>query len=1199
MKLRKAARILLWTASSLLVALLGIYLLRWPLFGGLVRGKLADLVAQNLQSEVEVGHLGGSLLWSIRADDVTLKPRPGAPFRSAALKRVAVKYGFLGSGEPSVTVEGARFELSRKEGPAPPLHETVRDIVSLLRSLRFPGAVAAAGVDVVLPDGRTVSLDRGALDHARWNVSLRTQGFGTVEGSATLGPEGELTFEGKASEGPVRSARIELGKGGDRCPLRLAVELKDHPLDWAGTAFFEKGALVRIEGDLSVKEGRASTRVDLTTGRVEADVDAVIALDQEGFKGDVAVTGHADGPLEGTVESWSLRDGRVKTKGATFRDLKIDEADIALSRGTLSEIAFKGVVRSGADRLEAEGILRPKPKLEIEATVNLTAADIAPYLKFVPDAPAVACEKVHAEGKLVVRDPGFSFDGSVVTGPGAFAKKGWSVVTFKGSLSLERIEARELHIYGSSFAEEIAATGTLDKGTLALKFRAGPDQGEVGGRLEKDGAFDGRIRMEGPMAWLRSPDIGLTLPENLTPMTIVGRVTGEKEETRIAVDLKAGADVTLSPVATIRSRGKGWRITVAPGTLTLPARKVDYGAVVVDFEAGKVSLENLSLACSPPEIKGRITGGAQWDAREIRIQFGIAEASIGGRAVDPLAARVTVDRATNDVVPEIRWGKETGDHLRITGRWGGQMDLQAELRIGDLKSIKDLLPVEIGGSIGFDAHVTGTVERPEATGTLNLSKLAAAGLPPISLVLPVKAENGALRFWSVAERTPYGSLSIDGTIPLPRSEVPLHLSARLATDDFSPLLEKLPKQTQVWIPRGAVVAEVALEGTLADPRLTGHLEFDALRFKLPPPLAEATDLRIAARLDSEGVIFDMVDGLLGGGPFWASGRWSIFKPGLPLSLWVTGMDALVVDDPLARIRVSPDVQLTIDGRHGARVSGRVDIPLAIYHREFTASVPGGQATARRVTAPRLRLIPGESGGFLIPGIEGLEALDIDLQFVTTGEFRIENSVVGVLLHAEGTLTGTASDPVLSAVIRSREKRGEVKVASGMFIRIEQAEATLPEDVGREPTVRFRGRVGAGEGAIRILVDGPLDGPTLILQSDPPLPQNELLARLAFNVGSGALSSEAGVATLAVYLYEQTLDNWPDADRTDSFFDKFRPTVVGDTSQLRRRPWELPPTGTLRSTSLRTEYVYNSFFSIIGETNREGDVASDLKLRIRF
>src|SRR5207247_4052572 len=98
----------------------------------------------------------GSLLWSIHVRRAALKPRPGAPFRSAEVDRVDVEYGFLGSGEPSITVEGARFALASKEGPAPPLHQTVRDVVSVLRSLRFSGSVAATKVEAVLPDGRSV-----------------------------------------------------------------------------------------------------------------------------------------------------------------------------------------------------------------------------------------------------------------------------------------------------------------------------------------------------------------------------------------------------------------------------------------------------------------------------------------------------------------------------------------------------------------------------------------------------------------------------------------------------------------------------------------------------------------------------------------------------------------------------------------------------------------------------------------------------------------------------------------------------------------------------------------------------------------------------------------------------------------------------------------------------------------------------------
>ena len=226
-------------------------------------------------------------------------------------------------------------------------------------------------------------------------------------------------------------------------------------------------------------------------------------------------------------------------------------------------------------------------------------------------------------------------------------------------------------------------------------------------------------------------------------------------------------------------------------------------------------------------------------------------------------------------------------------------------------------------------------------------------------------------------------------------------------------------------------------------------------------------------------------------------------------------------------------------------------------------------------------------------------LELDLKLTTPGEVRIENSVVGVLVSVDGHLGGTASDPALSGTIQSRPQRGEVKLAPGTFMRIESAEAQLPEEAGRPANVRFHGRVGTGEGAIQVLVEGPMDSPSLTLKSDPPQPQKDLLARLAFGVAPGAVSGETGAATLALYLYGQATDEWPSADRKEGFFAKFRPTVIpGDTTQ-HHLPWELPPTANMRSTSLRTEYVYNHYFSIIGETNREGDVGGDVKLRIRF
>jgi autotransporter translocation and assembly factor TamB len=1199
MKLRKGARILLWSGGILVAVVAALYLLRWPLFGGLVRSALAEAASKELKADVEVGELGGSLLWSIRARRVTLKARSGSPLRSAEIGRVDVSYGFLGSGEPSLRVEGARVALASKEGPAAPIHQTVREVISALRSLRFPGSLEATRVELVLPDGGSVTLDHGTLDHGAWSASLHAPGFGRVDASATLRPDGALRIEATASEGKVRTAKVEMGAG-DRPPLRIATELDGHPLTWVGTASFSRGQVDRVEGELQVKEGRAQTRADFATGRVEADVDAVLAIDEE-FKGDLSVTARAEGPMAGPWEDWTLREGRVGTKNARFRALKVDEADVMLGSGSLAKVSFTGTARSGEDKLRAEGSFGWSGKPEVEATIDVSAGALAPYLALVKNPPDIRCANVRAAGTLRIREGAASYDGVVAAGAGDYGRLKWSSLRFAGRLSGSGVDAREIVVTDSAIAASLTASGKLEGDTLTLKFAADADRGELGGRFNRQtGDYDGRLRLEGPMGWLERA-FGIRLPPEISPIVAEGKVKREKDDAAVVLDVTGKDGFSLPLSATLRQTGDDWIVAVAPATVKLPKRSVTTEAFTFSLTNGKASLEHLKLTCTEPELAALLSGSATWDAKEIKVLFRMRDTVVSGAPIDPLFARVTIAKGGGDSVVNLRWGREDGDHLHVSGTWGKELDLTAELRAGDLKRplVRHFLPsIEVQGSLAADAHVTGTPGEPRVTGTVSATNVSAAGLPPLSLVIPLEASKNALRLWSVAEKTPYGSITIDGTVPLPGSEEPLDLRVRLLTDDLSPLLDRMTRQARVWIPRGGLAAEAWLRGTMAKPELGGRAEFVALRWKPPAPLPEARDIRIVARLDADGLAFETVDGLLGEGPFWASGRWDAFRPGLPLSLWITGRDALAVADPLARLRVRPDVVLSWTKGQFVKLSGRVEVPLAIYHREFAAATPGARMVSRQVSAPRLRLIPGETGGFLIPGIEGLEGLELDVQFVTTGEFRIENSVVGVLLQAEGQLGGTAAEPAISGVIRAKERRGEVKLSPGNFLRIESAEVVLPGELGHAPTVRFEGSVGVGEGLIQVRVEGPLDNPALVLKSDPPLPQKDLLSQLAFGLGMGNVSGETGVATLAVYLYSQSLDNWPSADRKEGFFDRFRPKVVANDPS-RRKPWELPPQGTLSSTALRTEYVVNSYFSIVAETNREGDVGGDLKLRIRF
>jgi len=1202
MKLRKGLRILLWSAAGLTVAAFALYLLRWPLLEGTIRAKVAAIVAVQLHAGADIETLGGSLLKSITARNVTLIPEGTAPFRSARADRITVKYGFLGSGEPSLTIEGVHVVLTSKDGPAPPLHESIRDVVSALRSLRFSGSVEARKVDVVLPDGRVLALRDGRLDHGSWRLSLQTEGFGTIEGSETLLPDGAFRFEGSATDGPLRSARIELGAGADRVPLTLTTELLGHPLAWKGTAVFEEGKLKLAEGELSVKEGRARTLADFKTGRVEADVDAVIALDQE-FKGDLAVTGRGEGPIAGPIDRWNLREGTVRVRGGNFRGRRVDEADLTLGPGSLAEIPFKGRARSAEDTVETDGTFRWKGKPDIDATLHAVVADIAPWLSLIPEPPPVKVLQVRVDGKVGFHDKAVSFDGSIASGPGSLEGQGsWKELSLRGSYSPDHAELREGVVTGSSFyAPPIQMSGKLDLETVLIRLKSGADAIDVGGRLERNGDFEGRIRIEGPLDWLGAREAAKPLV--LSDFHIDGKVRREKEDIRVLLDVSMDKAFQFSPSASIRRIEDEWGIALASGTVTLQRGRIEYSETLLRVAPGKISFQNLKLLCTEPEVAVRLSGSVTSEEKETRVVFVAADTRYGKTPIDTLVARVTIDKSSGDVIPQLRWGKEDGDHLHVSGRVGKEkMDLKVEALARDLNNrplLRLFLPtMDLEGAVSVDIHVTGTTSKPEIAGTLGLSRLSTAGLPPLSLVIPVRTEGEVVRFWASEPDTPYGRIEIDGTVPL-SGEAPLDVTMKISTQDFAPLLDKVGAQTKPWIPQGDLRATISLSGAPGKIHLGGRAEFSAARFRPPHPLPEALDLRVSARLDDEGVEIEIADGLLGGAPYWASGRRDLFLPGRPLALWVTGQEVLVVDDPLARLRVTPDAILSWSEGAALKLTGRLEVPLVIYHREFNAATPGGRNAPRQIATPRLRLIPSESGGFLIPGIEGLEALELGLKVKSTGEIRIENSVLGVIVSVEGNLGGTAAEPALSGTVRSRERRGEVKLAPGNFMRIESAEAFLPEEPGRSPTVNFHGRVGTGEGAIQIFVNGPTDSPNLVLQSSPPQPQKDLLARLAFGVGPGKISGETGAATLALYLYDQAQDNWPDADRKETFFSRFRPQVIPGETNERRVPWELPPSGTLKSTSLRTEYVYNAYFSIIGETNREGDVGGDLKLRIRF
>jgi hypothetical protein len=545
---------------------------------------------------------------------------------------------------------------------------------------------------------------------------------------------------------------------------------------------------------------------------------------------------------------------------------------------------------------------------------------------------------------------------------------------------------------------------------------------------------------------------------------------------------------------------------------------------------------------------------------------------------------------------ELRWGLEDGDHLAFEGEWKTELDvrLSARLRRLDSPLAKSLIAgLPIDGEVALDVALEGTPESPKVDGKLELLGLKVEGERTERIVFPLRAEEGVLVLPRTTQQTPVGPLTLEARIPFPWAK-PGPPTATVEVANVEALLKRLPPEIRPWIPTG----RVEIKGGFESEAWKVTARFEGERYAFPDPVGELTNYVVEADLDAKALRITRLEGVLGGGPIHATGGVDLTQAGTPLLLDLKGTDLLVVTDDLARIRVNPDVHITVTEGPEVKIEGRVEVPLALYYTEF-APATAGRDRRRDAPAPLgLRLLPAEGGGFRIPGLRDLERVTLDLEVVTAGECRIENSTIGVLVEGRLHLTGRASRPAASGHVRAT--KGQVRLTTGLFLKILRGEADLPAEAGREPTIHFEGSVGRFDREILVTMTGSMAQPSLRLQSNPPRSEEELLAILAFGHAPGQLEGADAVGRLVGKVIDIYSDTWPDADAPDRIIGRIGIDIVGDSQTQRPvAPWELPTRGTSRGTTVRTEYLLNEYFSIVAESDREANLSGDLKLRLRF
>lgn len=895
------------------------------------------------------------------------------------------------------------------------------------------------------------------------------------------GPFAEWTVSMEHGAGGLRlEAPVRLPAVGGAVNVTLTgderVESGDYALfiDLPDTAAVAK--LARLDGSGAVQvnatgafhriERRATAALTASGAALTGFHDHLSALMGDAFTLD-ANAAFADERLD--VSQLALTSGNAAIDGTAAYDLESKSLDAGF-KAMIARLADLSAIagRPLGGSLHAEGQVRHNAEelaTNIAIRADGLAIDTRTFQGFTATVTTTGVpEQVQGEAAIALWDGAGRLDAT-----GAFAREGASF-----TLTQAALDGPGIRINGSGqWPGDLAGAS----GTLTVDA---DDLGDLGGFLAIDlaGAADieatltaaGTQRLEatGAAAFLRIPGFAIdelnlnaalqapfTAPRGIGSIALRGLHAGESR-----IDM---ADVTL--------RGDGESIAIeaaAESTAPVAARlTASAGAVLAEdrqtltVSALDGTVDDLPIALDGPAVV-RFSPGA-YDADAIRIAFadGVIELQ-GGIAGDTADLNV----------------RAMDFPLELAEQFGGPA---------------------LNGTASADLSLSGPVDAPTADLKIAVTGLTpqderAEGMTPIDVNLEAVLADGLLDAQATAinlgDEPSQAELQVPAEFALRpfafriEDDAPLDGSVAMQVDTARAGAVALPSDQ---VARGALAGAIEIGGTVAAPALDGTLTMADGYYENVETGTVLHDVQLDAIFDGQSVTvrtLEVHDGE--GGSARAEGT-AAFAPELAFAF-----DATFDTARLVRLDIA---DATVDG--AASVRGDAD---------------GADVTGELTVSPLTIRIPGSAG----PDVPTLDVRNAaDEQPDTFADAPAEPATypvnLGVTVSMPGAVYVTgrglqsewrgnvaASGPANAPDIGGRLSivEGSLDFMSKSF-QLVNSSITLDGPIPLDPLVDITAQRQQPDLVARLRIIGPASAPQVRLESDPPLPQDDILAYILF------------------------------------------------------------------------------------------------------
>lgn len=596
---------------------------------------------------------------------------------------------------------------------------------------------------------------------------------------------------------------------------------------------------------------------------------------------------------------------------------------------------------------------------------------------------------------------------------------------------------------------------------------------------------------------------------------------GEWKSARLAGDLTTGAAMTpghgnirlsvqrledLQPLLGTTVKGSlGGNLTLRPVAgrtdiqLRLNARNIVASDIPANAQltaSGPLDALALHMSLQSPDLRGepgRLDSAARLSIMTRQLRLEHLEAHYHAQSLR-LLAPAQIDLAQGLAVRELKLGLLNAV-LEIDGRISPALDLHASAHHIDAGLINAFVPGTLDqGTVDGDARLAGTPAAPSGLVTLTVAGLrasAARDLPAIDVHGTARLAGKLAHLQAQLNAGHASRLTLAGTAPLDiQGAIDLKLNGKLDAGFANPVLEARGERMT-----GDVTVDATVTGALRSPEVGGTL--DLANGDLRDYVQGAHLSNITAHVTgSHGLLkIERLTARAGRGEIALTGQVGILQPQVPLSLRLTASNAQPITSDVLTANLDAAVRAEGTLRQRINLSGTINLNHAVI------GIPNAlppQVAVLDVRRPGQTPPPPPQRNVVI-------GLDLTLR-APRGIFvqgRGLNAELGGQLH----LGGTTEAPTVSGGFQMI--RGTFALASTQLNftngRVSFNGAGLTGKI--DPTLDFTAQTTVADGTQPTLhITGLADSPQFELTSEPPLPQDEILARLLFGESASQLSA---------------------------------------------------------------------------------------------